>query len=166
MQSSVVAMLWENWRLSRVEAANRLWFGILAAAAFLAVAATLPNEAAANATAPALSILVIVHLPQWMSIAKLNGGRFLEGYRPGFPFHLLFARPVRTFVLVGVPMAYDAASGVAFYLASALLLRAVFGAQVPLLGIAAWIAAFRLMQTAVQWATRNRVIQFMASMAA
>jgi hypothetical protein len=102
---------------------------------------------------------------QWLSIARLNGGKLLEAYRPGFPFPLLFARPVRTFVLVGVPMAYDAVSGVVLYLPSALLLQGLFGAPFPLLPIAVWIAAVRLMQTAVQWATVSRVIQWIASIA-
>ena len=35
----------------------------------------------------------------WFSIAKLNGGRFMDGYKPGFPFYLLYTRPVPTVVV-------------------------------------------------------------------
>ena len=45
-RSPIVAILWENWRLSRVEAAQRLAQGIVAASAaltfFHADAATIP----------------------------------------------------------------------------------------------------------------------------
>ena len=53
MHSPVLAMLWENWRLTRVEAAQRLVQGIVLAAAVLAaVAASGPigNDAASLAS--------------------------------------------------------------------------------------------------------------------
>src|SRR4029450_10998228 len=97
-------------RLTQREAAQRVGLGIVASAVALAWSAVFAStDAARNATASnALSAVVVLHCAQWMSVARLNGGRLLEGYRPGFPFHLLFSRPVHTFVLVGVPMAYDA----------------------------------------------------------
>ena len=45
MRSPVVAMLWENWRLTRVEAAWKLALGIVGGLAALVVfAAVAPND--------------------------------------------------------------------------------------------------------------------------
>jgi hypothetical protein len=154
MRSPIVAMLWENWRLSRVEAAQRLSFGIVGGSVALALF---------DSATFAFWVLLSQHGIFWMSIAKLNGGRFLDGYKPGFPLHLLYTRPVPTFVLVGVAMAYDAVSCAAMYLASAALLEFAFGQPLPMLSAAVWIVAFHLISTAVQWSMRNRVVQYLGS---
>ena len=44
MRSPVLAMLWENWRLTRVEAAWKLALGIVAASAVLVVFAAVAPE--------------------------------------------------------------------------------------------------------------------------
>ena len=165
MRSPVLAMLWENWRLTRVEAAQRLVQGIVLAAAVLVwFAASGPIE---NGTARlALGLLVMTYAPLSLAVAKLNGGRFMDGYRPGYPFYFLYTRPVRTFVLVGAPMAYLVVSAVAVYIVAALVLRATFGYPFPLLPLAAWIAAFHIAQWAVQWGTSNKVVQWIGSLAA
>src|SRR5687767_4971155 len=103
LRSPVSAMLWENWRLTRVEAAQRTALGIVAGSAAL-----LLFDAGAKI---AFWILLVIHAVFWLSIAKLNGGRFMDGYKPGFPLYLLYTRPVPTAVFVGVAMAYDAVSG-------------------------------------------------------
>src|SRR5262245_12961242 len=150
MRSPVVALLWENWRLTQVEAAQRLIQGIVLSAAILVGSAAFGSVE--NATARlALGLLVMTYMPLWVSVAKLNGGRFMDGYRPGYPFYFLYTRPVRTFVLVGAPMTYGVASVVALCLVSALVLRATFGAPFPLLPLAAWIATFHIAQWATQW---------------
>ena len=89
----------------------------------------------------------------WLSLAKLNGGR------PGFPLYLHYTRPVRTAVIVGLPMAYLTAVSSAIYLVSALLLRVTSGYAFPLLPVAAWIAALTLVWVAATWSTRNRTIR-------
>ncbi len=157
MRSPIVAMLWENWRLTRIEAAVRLSLGIAAGAAALALG---------NASATiAFWILIALHAFFWFSIARLNGGRFLDGYKPGFPLYLLYTRPVPTSVFVGVAMAYDAASCAALYVVSAALLGFAFGQPFPLFSVAAWIVAVHLACLAIQWSTRNRVAQWVGSMA-
>ena len=93
LRSPIVAMLWENWRLTRVEAALRLGQGIV-----LGSAAMLWFDAGATI---AFWIILCSNAFIWFSIAKLNGGRFLDGYKPGFPFYLLYSRPVPTIVFVG-----------------------------------------------------------------
>ncbi len=91
-----------------------------------------------NGAAIAMILLVLPHFVGWLSLARLNGGR------PGFPLYLHYTRPVRTAVIVGLPMAYLTAMSSAIYLVSALLLRVTSGYPFPLLPVAAWIAALTL----------------------
>jgi hypothetical protein len=88
-----------------------------------------------------------------MSMARLINGR------TGFPLYLHYTRPVRTAVIVGLPMAYLTAASVAIYLVSALLLRVTSGYAFPLLPIAAWMAALTVIGVAATWSTRDRQIQ-------
>ncbi len=150
--SPVVAMLWENWRLTRVEAAQRLGLGIVGASAALVLSD--------NGAGIALWILLAVHWMFWLSISKLNGGRFLDGYKPGFPLYLLYTRPVPTATFVGVALAYDAISGAALYVVSALVVGAVFDQPLPLFSAALWIVASRLAYTCCQWSTQSRAVQW------
>jgi hypothetical protein len=165
MRSPVLAMLWENWRLTRFEAAQRIVQGIVLAAAvqgaFAAFGAT-----GNNAARLAFGLLVMTCAPLSLAVAKLNGGRFMDGYRPGYPFYFLYTRPVRTFVLVGAPMAYLVGSAVAVYIVAALVLRATVGFPFPLVPLAAWIGTFHIAQWAVQWGTSNKAVQWAGSMAA
>jgi len=117
--SPIAAMLWENWRLTRVEAAQRLAVGIVAASAALSLAN--PNLG----PTVAFWTLITVHSMIWLSIAKLNGGRFMDGYKPGFAFYLLYTRPVRTITFVAVAMAYDAISCTLLYVAFSYVLSGV-----------------------------------------
>ena len=157
MRSPIVAMLWEIWRVTRVEAAWKAAFGIVGGLAVLALCATLaPADDAKkfedimdNGAADAMILLVLPHLVSWLSLARLNGGR------PGFPLYLLYTRPVRTAVLVGLPMVYLTAVSSAVYLVSAFLLRVTSGYAFPLLPVAAWIAALTLVFVAATWSTRR-----------
>lgn len=162
MQTPVVAILWENWRLTRAEAAWKLAVGIVGAAAVLAVSAAFaPNRAIRDVAATiALFVIVFPHFLGWLSMAKLNGGR------PGFPFHLLYAQPVRTAMLVGVPLAYLTVVPAAVYFVSAVLLRTTSGYPFPLLPGAVWIAALSVSQAATTWFTRKRTVQMLTTMAA
>lgn len=162
MQSPVVAILWENWRLSRLEVTWRLALGIVGGAAVMAsFAAVAPSKVIKDFGAViALALVVVPNFIGWVSFFKLNGGL------PGFPFYLLYTRPVRTAVLVGVPMAYVTFVPAAIYLVSALLLRSTSGYPFPLLTVAAWIAALNVVAAAANWSTRNRVVQMLGAMAA
>jgi len=161
MKSPIRAMLWEIWRVTRVEAAWKLAFGIVGGLAVLALcAAVAPADNAKtyeaimdNGAAAAMILLVLPHLVSWPSLARLNGGR------PGFPLSLNYTRPVRTAVLVGLPMAYLTAISSAVYLVSALLLRVISGYAYPRMPVTAWIAALTLIGLAATWSTRNRTIQ-------
>jgi len=155
MRSPIVAMLWENWRLTRIEVALRLGQGI-----GLGSAAMLLFDAGA---AIAFWIILCTNAFIWFSIAKLNGGRFMDGYKPGFPFYLLYSRPVPTSVFVGVTVGYDALSGVVLYLVSAALVGFAFDQPLPLFSVIPWILASRLGYTCIQWSTPNRIVQWVGS---
>ena len=108
LRSPVHAILWEIWRLTRVEAAWKLAIGIVGGLAVLALSAAFAP--AGDATryqgvidgGAALAMILIVQPPLvgWQSWARLNGGR------PGFALYLHYTRPVRTAVIVVLPMVY------------------------------------------------------------
>ena len=150
LRSPVVAMLWELWRVTRAEAALKLALPVGGSLTVLALGAAFapPDNPAAyqnvndGGAALALILIVIPHLIAWVSIAKLNGAR------PGFPLCLGYTRPVRTAVMVGLPMAYLTALSSAIYLVSALVLTLTSGYAFPLLPVAGWIAALTLVSVA------------------
>jgi hypothetical protein len=166
MRSPVLAILWETWRLTRVEAAWKLAFGIAGGLAVLALcAAVAPADNATRSedimdlgAAAAMILLVLPHITGWFSLARLNGGG------PGFPLYLHYTRPVRTAVIVGLPTVYLTAASWAIYFASALLLRVASGYAFPLLPIAAWMAAFTLVWVAATWSTRNKTVPVLVMM--
>jgi hypothetical protein len=168
LRSPVAAILWETWRVTRVEAAWKLAGGIVGALAVLALSAIFaPDDNAKRyedvmdmGAAIAMTLLVLPLLAPWLSLAGLNGGR------PGFPLYLHYSRPVRTAVMVGLPMAYLTAMSSAIYLVSALLLRVTSGYAFPLLPVAAWMAALTLVWVAATWSTSNKAIQVNVMMVA
>jgi hypothetical protein len=160
MHSPIMAMLWEIWRLTRVEVAWRLALGIVGGMAVLAVFSSQREAVKDFSAAIALILIVLPHFMGWLSIAKLISGR------PGFPLYLLYTRPVRTAVLVGIPMAYLTVMPAAIYLVSAFLLRVTSGYAFPLAPVAAWIAALNVVLAATNWSTRNRAIQMLGVMVA
>jgi hypothetical protein len=168
LRSPVAAILWETWRVTRVEAAWKLASGIVGALAVLGLGATFaPADSARGyedvmdmGAAIAMTLLVLPHLASWPSLARLNGGR------PGFPLSLHYSRPVRTVVIVGLPMTYLTAMSSTIYLVSALLLRVTSGYAFPLLPVTAWIAALTLVLVAGTWSTRDKTIPVLVSVIA
>jgi hypothetical protein len=156
MNSPIVAMLWENWRLTRVEAAQRLALGIVAGSAAL----VLLGDAGATV---AFWILIVLHGFFYFSIAKLNGGRFMDGYKPGFPLYLFYTRPVSTVTFVGVAMAYDALTCAALYFASVALLGFAFGQPLPLFSATVCLVAYHFAYICIQYSTRSRVVQWIGA---
>ena len=157
LRSPLAAVVWENWQLSRLEAAQRLVLGLVSGSVALML---LPFG-----SPQAFWILIAVHAMFWFSIAKLNGGRFVDGYKPGFPLHLLYTRPISTPAFVSVAMIYDALSCTALYLLSAALLNLTFGVSLPLFSVAPTLIACHLACTCIQWSTRNRIVQWVGSLA-
>jgi hypothetical protein len=153
-------MLWENWRLTRVEAAWKLALTIIGGLTVMVVFAALaPNETIrAFGAVVALIVIVMPNIMGWFSIPKINGAR------AGFPYSLHYSRPVRTAVLVGVPMAYQVVMPTAMYLAVALLLRVVSGYPFPLLPVAAWILALNLTHPLFNWSMPSRLFTVIGSL--
>ena len=155
MRSPIVAMLWENWRVTRVEAAWKLALVVVVPLAALTLSVVLAPSAvfAPSENAGLYKVLLFLpHIVGWLSLAALNGGK------PGFPLYLLYTRPIRTAVMVGVPMAYLTAVTFAIYLVSAFLLREASGYPFSVLPVAAWIAAITLVFSAIGWSTRSMVV--------
>jgi hypothetical protein len=155
MRSPIVAMLWELWRVTRVEAAWKLGFCVVASLAALMLSAVLAPSAvfAPSENAGLYEVLLFSpHIIGWLSLAGLNGGK------PGFPLYLLYTRPIRTAVMVGVPMAYLTAVTFAIYLASAFLLREASGYPFSVLPAASWIAAMALVLYTIGFSTRSVVV--------
>jgi hypothetical protein len=156
MRSPGLALLWEIWRVTRVEAAWKLALPTGAAMFILALSSS-QREIAKDANAAiAMVLIVIPHMAGWLSMGRLNNGR------PGFPIYLHYTRSVRTAVIVGLPMAYLTALSAAVYFVSALLLRVTSGYAFPLLSVAAWMAAITVVGIAGSWSTRNRSVEVSA----
>jgi hypothetical protein len=165
LRSPLAAMLWELWRVTRTEVAWKLALPIGGGLAALGLGAAFgPLDDPSRSqdvndllAALALALIVMPHMVGWLSIAKLNGGQ------AGFPFHLTYTRPVRTAVIVGLPMAYLAAASSAIYLVSAVVLRVASGHAFPLLPVAAWIAALTVIMLAAAWSIRNKTRQIVVT---
>jgi hypothetical protein len=153
----IVAMLWENWRLTRVEAGQRLALGIVAGS----IVMTLSD----NGATAAFWMIVTIHSMIWFSIAKLNGGRFADGYKPGFPFHLWYSKPLSTVTLVSVAILYDAITCTVLYLVSAAALGLAFGKSLPLSSMVLILVSYHFAYACCQWSTRNRLVQWIGSIA-
>jgi hypothetical protein len=156
-RSPIAAMLWELWRVTRVEAAWKQALGIVVAlAAWLVSAVFAPVWDANTASFVGIS-LFMPHIIGWISVAGRNGGR------PGFPLHLHYARPIRTAFMVGVPTAFLTALSFVIYLVSALLLRAASGYPFSVLPAAAWIAVLTVVLRAIGWSTRSPLVLMMGT---
>ena len=155
LRSPIVAMLWETWRVTRVEAAWKLGLVVVVPLAALSLSVVLaPSSVFAPAENAGLYkiLLYLPHIVGWLSLVGLSGGK------PGWPFYLNYTRPIRTAVMVGVPTAYLTAVTFAIYVVSALLLREASGYPFSVLPAAAWIAAINLVFGAIGSLTRSMVV--------
>ena len=145
MRAEATAMLWESWRLTR----RGMAFGVLIA--IIGGSAILLSDAEGDLRATIVLLLI--------TILSLPASRWVGLERGGFPFYLGYVRPVPTWLLVGVPMAYHAASCAVLYLTPMIVLRTAFGIPFPLLPVAASIAAIRLVFTTCLWWTKDSTMQ-------
>ena len=158
MRSPNHAVLWEIWRVTRVEIAWRfslcLVGGLMALTSFTAFAG--PEDMGRARDFGAVAAMVVIFMPNWlgwMFLGRLNQGR------AGYPMPLLYTRPIRTITLVGVQFAYLTAVQVAIYLVCALVLKLVSGYPFPFLAVAAWIATSTLLMTSIYWSSRSVLLQ-------
>ena len=154
-------MLWETWRVTRVEAAWKLALRIVGGLAILGLCAAFAPTTirrgirtswtpARPSPSPSSSCRT-----SWVAIVL----RSSMADDPVFRSISHYTRPVRTALIVGLPMMYLTAMSSAIYLVSALLLRVTSGYAFPLLPVAAWIAALTMVFVAAAWSTRNKPIQ-------
>lgn len=150
MHTPTTAMLWELWRLTRRGLALQVSMSILAGLSALTVAGIY----GAQDTAATL-MLMFLGLFSITSLVSLKG----RDSRVGFPLYLGYSRPVHTWLLAGVPMAYLAVSSALAYLIPAVVLRTAFDIHFPLAPVAGVLAAVTVVIAAVSWWTRNKAIQ-------
>jgi hypothetical protein len=149
MATPVLALLWEWWRTTRRQILFCAAIGTLAGWALLA-------RAADEGAFPVFLLLVSVAVLAWFATLARSG-------RAGFPQPLAFVRPVRTWVLVAVAMFYLAGACAATYVIPTVVLRAAFGAPLPLLPVAVLIGAGAALFCASNWFTRARAPRLVAS---
>jgi hypothetical protein len=138
MWTPAVATLWETWRLTR-------WRLVLVPGLATVCGWLLSRNAVgllAYVVLFAAAVAMALSLP-------------LFGMRPGFPLSRAFARPIRTSVLVAVPLAYVFAAAAASYLLPAALLRIATGTALPLLPAATLMGALAVLVAGSSWATRD-----------
>ena len=144
MQTPAVAVLWESWRLTR---ARLLLVPALPTLCGWALLQGRP--------APGLVFFVLFALAFAMALSLP-----LFGTRRAFPLSMAFARPIRTPVLVAVPLAYVFVTAAACYLVPAAILRVVTGVALPLLAPATLIGALAVLVAGCSWFTRIGAIRF------
>jgi hypothetical protein len=138
MWTAAVATLWESWRLTR--------WRLIVVPGFATLCGWLLSRNAAGLLAYvvlfAAAVAMALSLP-------------LFGMRPGFPLAKAFARPIRTSVLVAVPLTYVFLAAAASYLLPAAFLRVATGAALPLLPAATVTGALAVLVAGSSWTTRD-----------
>lgn len=138
MWTPAAATLWESWRLTR----RRL----LPVPAL----ATLGGWLLARNGGSLLAFIILFAAAVGMALSLP-----LFGTRPAFPLSKSFARPIRTSVLAGTPLAYVFCAAAASYLLPAALLRAATGAPLPLMPAATLVGALAVLVAGSSWVARD-----------
>jgi hypothetical protein len=167
MNNVVFALIWESWRLSR------RWYLWVLPVAFAfdylimrqaAVMATQAAEAVARGAPlgflnPAEDFAVLLAPGAFMVNFILSMFATLlaisMGNRAGFPLAFEFRLPVRTSLLVAVPMLTTAALCASLYVLPILVIRLVYGVPIPLLPAGALIASLVVILLACSWSTSS-----------
>jgi hypothetical protein len=149
-------MLWESWRLTWRQLA---FFGALASFAGWAMLA--------GGAADAPERWAFVHLVLLMVAVMALGALCIVAGRavPGYPYPLAFGRPVRTSLLVAVPMLYRAGACAAIYAIPAAALRAAYGVPFPVTPIAVLLAAGAILFLGASWFTRDARVRTLTTIA-
>ena len=145
MWNPATAVLWESWRLSRLPMAIAMFLATLGGAALIVL--PFPGEMGVTLTVP--WVIYLAWFSQHWAL-KIDG-------RKGFSLLAGFSRPIPTWVLVTVPMAYVAASSAVTYLVPILVLRTAFGIPFPHLPVAGLVSTLSLSLGAFSWSSANPV---------
>lgn len=150
MWSPAVAVIWESWRLTRRRT--------LLVLTLVTLCVGLLSKSAANPPL-AFATLFIVSIGMGMSAPLFGTGA-------GFPLSKAFARPIRTSVLVGAPLAYVFSVAAASWLVPAAVMRLLTGAPFPLIPVASVIGALAVLVAASTWVTRSTMLRTVLAFAA
>lgn len=150
MRTPALAVLWESWQLSRLGLAIMVFVATFGGAALIVS----PMDAGWSAT---LAMMLAGYLAL---IGHAWAGKV--DARKGFSLALGFARPIPTWVLVSVPMAYVGVTCAVTYLVPVLILQVLFGIAFPLLPVAALLVTLSLAALAANWGTPKSAVRFVA----
>ena len=143
MHSPAAALLWESWRITRLEILLRISFAL--AIGLLAFGASLLVVEKADTFATIALLFLVV-------LGAMSGKGLNE-----FPFSLGFVRPIPTWMLVVVPMLFISFSSAMVYLIPVMLLKSLTDIPYPDLSAAALIGLAALIFAASSWWSRRRV---------
>ncbi|MGH7576244.1 MAG: hypothetical protein ACREM1_14100, partial [Longimicrobiales bacterium] len=110
-----MAVLWESWRLSRLGLAIKVFVAVFGGAALIVS----PMDTGWSAT----FALMLAGFMAWTGFVWAVN----VDSRKGFSMALGFARPIPTWMLVSVPMAYVGITCAVTYLVYVLVLQAALG---------------------------------------
>jgi hypothetical protein len=156
--SPATAMLWEHWRLTWRQL---VFFGALAGLSGWAMLAGGARTGMDRGGAFVVFVLLMSVATLALTALCMVTGRSTAG----FPDPLAFGRPVRTSLLVAVPMFYRAAACGAIYALPTAALRAVYGVPFPVAPIAALLAASAMLFLASSWFSRDAKMRTLSTIA-
>jgi hypothetical protein len=151
MHSPATAMIWELWRLTRKELLFLVALLILGGAALLTIGEQVGEESTMATLFLFASALICLNSP-WSWTRKIDNG-------VGFLFNLGYVRPIPTWLLVCIPLAYLGVSVAVAYLVTVGALNVFFGIGFPLIPVAVTIGVAAIIFTSCYWWTANRAIQ-------
>lgn len=123
----LAAMLWELWRISRWDLLLRA-MGLLSLLFFLFIVLRTTTLDEFQQQLFRAVALILVGVSSVFSTIWMNS---IENRSSGFTFRLGFVRPVSTFQLVAVPMAYCMVTTMLFYWLSILTVSTLFQLEMP-----------------------------------
>lgn len=141
------AMLWEQWRISRLELLFRVSLMFL----ILGLFALVGKHDDASTTVVLQGILVFIL--GFAALFSASWTQDLDSRQLGFTYSLGFTRPITTRALVFVPIMYSLVLSQLFYLGSAVSMNRLLGLSIPLAGPAAIIACTVCLLIAGAWSS-------------
>ena len=147
----VHAMMWELWRISRLE----LLFRILSPAILWSYIFWLLGPQQNIGEAPLLTIPVFM----LTVVTSLFSGLWMNTFdntNNGFNFYLGFSRPIRTAMLVTIPMVYISCDAALCYFIPIGFLCLAFHVPLPLFSVAALIATVCAVFIMAVWSAQSR----------
>ena len=139
------ALVWEQWRISRLELLLRI--------AFAGMVLILISVAVAKADDAVLTVLrgILIFLIGFSALFSASWTSEFDSRQFGFTYRLGFTRPISTSSLVVVPIGYSLFWSLVFYIGGALAVFLTTGLALPLAGPSAIIACSVCMLIAGAW---------------